>query len=74
MRDGLKCVSPLGARWIQEHYTFVQGQETYSYYGILNRLAFNIGYHNEHHDFMTIPWYRLGRLRASRSGTRRVRD
>ena len=26
-------------------------------------LAFNVGYHNEHHDFMSIPWNRLPRLR-----------
>ena len=56
---------PLGARWIQEHYVFAPGQETYSYYGPLNAIAFNIGYHNEHHDLMTIPWSRLPRVRAS---------
>ena len=50
---------PLGARWIQEHYTFVPGQETYSYYGVLNRVAFNIGYHNEHHDLVRVPWVHL---------------
>ncbi|HEY6212230.1 MAG TPA: fatty acid desaturase [Vicinamibacterales bacterium] len=55
---------PLGARWIQEHYVFAPGQETYSYYGPLNRVAFNVGYHNEHHDIATIPWSRLPRLRA----------
>ncbi len=55
---------PLGARWIQEHYTFVEGQETYSYYGILNRLAFNIGYHNEHHDLVRVPWVHLPKVRA----------
>jgi sphingolipid delta-4 desaturase len=54
---------PLGARWIQEHYTFVPGQETYSYYGILNRLAFNIGYHNEHHDLMKVPWVHLPKVK-----------
>jgi hypothetical protein len=32
---------PLGARWIQEHYVFAPGQETYSYYGPLNAIAFN---------------------------------
>ncbi|MCC6765773.1 MAG: fatty acid desaturase [Deltaproteobacteria bacterium] len=55
---------PLGARWIQEHYTFVPGQETYSYYGILNRVSFNIGYHNEHHDLMRVPWVHLPKLKA----------
>ena len=55
---------PLGARWIQEHYTFVPGQETYSYYGVLNRLAFNIGYHNEHHDLVRVPWVRLPQVKA----------
>ena len=50
---------PLGARWIQEHYTLDDDQETYSYYGPLNFLALNMGYHNEHHDFPSIPWNRL---------------
>jgi sphingolipid delta-4 desaturase len=54
---------PLGARWIQEHYTFVAGQETYSYYGILNRLSFNIGYHNEHHDLVRVPWVHLPKVK-----------
>jgi sphingolipid delta-4 desaturase len=47
---------PLGGRWIQEHFITKEGQETYSYYGPLNKLAFNMGYHNEHHDFMNVPW------------------
>lgn len=55
---------PLGARWIQEHFVVRPGQETYSYYGPLNRLAVNIGYHNEHHDFPFVPWNRLPALRA----------
>jgi sphingolipid delta-4 desaturase len=54
---------PLGARWIQEHYTFTEGQETYSYYGILNRFAFNIGYHNEHHDLVKVPWVHLPKVK-----------
>jgi sphingolipid delta-4 desaturase len=55
---------PLGARWIQEHYTFREGQETYSYYGVVNRIAFNIGYHNEHHDLVKVPWVYLPRVKA----------
>jgi len=48
---------PLGARWIAEHYAVISnGQETFSYYGYLNLITFNIGYHNEHHDFPTIAW------------------
>ena len=54
---------PLGARWIQEHYLTNAPQETYGYYGIANKVAFNIGYHNEHHDLMTIPWNRLPKLK-----------
>jgi len=55
---------PLGARWIQEHYTLDSEQETYSYYGPLNKIALNMGYHNEHHDFPSIPWSRLPKLKA----------
>ncbi len=54
---------PLGARWIQEHYTLDPNQETYSYYGILNKLALNMGYHNEHHDFPSIPWNKLPKVK-----------
>lgn len=55
---------PLGARWIQEHYTFREGQETYSYYGKANLVAFNVGYHNEHHDLARVPWIDLPKVRA----------
>jgi sphingolipid delta-4 desaturase len=54
---------PLGARWIQEHFALTPGQETYSYYGPLNKLAFNAGYHNEHHDLVNVPWSRLPQIR-----------
>eukprot|EP00842_Homolaphlyctis_polyrhiza_P005138 jgi/Hompol1/5625/HPOL_000863-RA len=50
---------PAAAHFIQEHFTFVDGQETYSYYGGLNKIFLNIGYHNEHHDFTKIPWSKL---------------
>jgi sphingolipid 4-desaturase/C4-monooxygenase len=57
---------PLGARWIQEHYlTSGEEQETHSYYGILNTVAFNVGYHNEHHDFPSVPWNKLPQIRKN---------
>ena len=56
---------PLGARWIQRHYLAGEGeQETFSYYGSLNLLTFNVGYHNEHHDFPSVAWNRLPRINA----------
>ncbi|CAG8537208.1 8657_t:CDS:2 [Cetraspora pellucida] len=54
-----KNIHPVAARYIQEHYTFDDGQETYSYYGILNKIFMNVGYHTEHHDFTNVPWTRL---------------
>jgi len=56
---------PLGARWIQEHFALMPDQETYSYYGPLNRVSFNVGYHNEHHDLVTVPWSRLPLVRRT---------
>ena len=60
---------PLGARWIQEHYlTHDEIQETFSYYGVLNVVAFNVGYHNEHHDFPSIPWNKLPQIKKTAPG------
>ncbi|KAJ2322827.1 sphingolipid delta-4 desaturase, partial [Coemansia sp. RSA 2702] len=54
---------PGAAHFIQEHYIFRDGQETYSYYGTGNIFYLNIGLHNEHHDFPQIPWTRIYKLR-----------
>ena len=60
---------PLGARWIQEHYLVLdENQETYSYYGPLNLFAFNVGYHNEHHDFPSVPWNKLPEIKSKAPG------
>lgn len=54
---------PLAGHFIAEHYMFSNiQQETWSYYGPLNWLAYNVGYHNEHHDFPSVPWTRLPAL------------
>jgi sphingolipid 4-desaturase/C4-monooxygenase len=54
---------PLGARWIQEHFLTHGDQETKSYYGMLNSVNLNVGYHNEHHDFPSVPWNKLPKIR-----------
>lgn len=57
---------PLGARWVQRHFlAHGTDQETTSYYGPMNRIAFNVGFHNEHHDFPSVPWNRLPDIRRT---------
>ncbi len=55
---------PLGARWVQEHFLTDGDQETHSYYGPLNVINLNVGYHNEHHDFPSVPWNKLPKVKG----------
>ncbi|KAK7754838.1 sphingolipid delta-4 desaturase [Diatrype stigma] len=69
---------PTAGHFIAEHYVYPESvadpvrqrdpdngvpvPETFSYYGPLNWLTYNVGLHNEHHDFPAVPWTRLPEL------------
>lgn len=66
---------PTAGHFIAEHYVYekitpeardpnnrIPIPETFSYYGPLNFVTYNVGLHNEHHDFPAIPWTRLPEL------------
>ncbi|HUC16574.1 MAG TPA: fatty acid desaturase, partial [Acetobacteraceae bacterium] len=53
---------PTGAHILQEHIIFEGSYETASYYGPVNAISINHGYHLEHHDFPNVPGPRLSEL------------
>lgn len=50
---------------LAEHYEIVKGLETYDYIGPWNILNIDLGYHIEHHDFPTAPWWNLRKIRRA---------
>ena len=55
---------PTAGHFISEHVfsNSIPYYDTQSYYGPLNLITLNVGYHNEHHDFPNISWYYLPKL------------
>lgn len=65
-----QSLHPCGMHVVFEHYpisltpnTRPQKYKTFSYYGWWNIFFLNLGMHREHHDYPTIPWFRLSEVR-----------
>ncbi|MGH6878868.1 MAG: fatty acid desaturase [Rhizomicrobium sp.] len=56
---------PAGAHILQEHIAFDGGDGMASYYGPVNFVSVNLGYHLEHHDMPAIAGWRLPALRRA---------
>ncbi|HTT82671.1 MAG TPA: fatty acid desaturase [Rhizomicrobium sp.] len=54
---------PSGAHILQEHIAFDGGNGMASYYGPINLVSVNLGYHLEHHDMPAVSGWRLPALR-----------
>ena len=56
---------PAGAHILQEHVAFDGGNGMASYYGPVNLVSVNLGYHLEHHDMPAVSGWRLPSLRRA---------
>jgi len=56
---------PAGAHILQEHVAFDGGNGMASYYGPINLVSVNLGYHLEHHDMPSVSGWRLPKLRRA---------
>jgi sphingolipid delta-4 desaturase len=54
---------PAGAHILQEHVAFDGGNGMASYYGPVNLISVNLGYHLEHHDLPRVAGWRLPLVR-----------
>ena len=55
---------PTSAHFISEHYVFDRRQqsETFDYHGPLNYVTWNVGWHENHHNFPNVAWSNLPKI------------